>query len=65
MYSCGLRRNEVISLDLDDYHVSKEMLVVSGKRRKERTAYLVNEAAIAMMDWIKVRGDRDDLTPKS
>ena len=59
MYSCGLRRNEVTSLDLDDYHVSKEMLVVSGKRRKERTAYLVNEAAIAMMDWIKVRGDRE------
>jgi site-specific recombinase XerC len=57
MYSCGLRRNEVRSLDLDDYDSSGKRLVVSGKRHKERTAYLVNEAAMAMRDWLRIRGD--------
>ena len=47
------------SLDIEDYDLSKEMLVISGKRRKERTAYLVNEAAIAMGDWIQIRGNWD------
>ena len=44
MYSCSLRRNEVINLDLEDYDPSSGLLKVMGKRRKERTAYLLNAA---------------------
>jgi integrase len=56
MYTCGLRREEVASLDLDSYDPDTGKLVVFGKRRKERTSYLVNGAARAMGDWLTIRG---------
>jgi integrase len=59
LYTCGLRRNEVTHLDLADYDQSIQRLIVKGKRRKERTAYLVNEAAMAMKDWLRIRGNRE------
>ena len=56
MYSCGLRRSEVIALNLADYDPSNDRLRVMGKRRKERTAYVLYAAAQAMQDWLQVRG---------
>ena len=56
MYSCGLRREEVVTLDLADYDLANGRLVVRGKGNKERTAWLVNGAARAMSDWLAVRG---------
>jgi integrase/recombinase XerD len=56
MYSCGLRRAEVASLDLDNYDLETGRLVVEGKRSKERTSYLTNGALDAMADWLTVRG---------
>lgn len=56
-YSCGLRRAEVVSLDLEDYDSQTGLLKVLGKRNKERTAYLVNGAARAMADWLAIRGE--------
>lgn len=55
LYGGGLRRAEVVKLDLDDYDPETGRLVVRGKRRKERTAYLANGAARAMEDWLLVR----------
>jgi site-specific recombinase XerD len=57
MYSCGLRREEVVTLDLADYEPESGRLVVRGKGNKERTAWLTNGAARAMADWLAVRGD--------
>lgn len=57
MYTGGLRRAEVVSLDLEDYDQEAGRLVIRGKRNKERTAYLVNGAALAMGDWLNIRGD--------
>jgi site-specific recombinase XerD len=56
-YSCGLRRTEIVNLNLDDYDRDTGRLVVHGKRRKERTVYLVNGAKRAVDDWLSVRGD--------
>lgn len=56
LYGGGLRRDEVIKLDLDDYDKDSGALVVRGKRSKERTAYLVHGAAEAMADWLSLRG---------
>lgn len=56
MYSCGLRREEVVKLNIDDYDPETGKLTVRGKRSKERTAYLINGAACAMGDWLSVRG---------
>jgi site-specific recombinase XerD len=56
MYACGLRREEVVRLDLADYDANGR-LVVRGKGNKERTAYITGGAARAMSDWLAVRGD--------
>jgi site-specific recombinase XerD len=59
MYSCGLRREEVVTLDLADFEPESGRLVVRGKGNKERIAWLTNGAARAMADWLAVRGDED------
>jgi len=56
MYAAGLRREEVINLDLESYELETGALKILGKRNKERIAYLVNGAARAMADWLAIRG---------
>ena len=56
MYSCGLRREEVVTLDYADYETESGRLVVRGKGNKERTAWLTGGAARAVADWLTVRG---------
>ena len=57
MYVGGLRRAEITAIDLDDYDPETGRMVVRGKRRKERTAYLENGSGRALIDWLAVRGD--------
>lgn len=53
-YSCGLRRAEIIGLDVADY--AEGVLKVTGKRNKTRTVPIANGAAQALEDWLSVRG---------
>lgn len=57
MYSAGLRRAEVVALNLSDYSEETGELIIRGKGNKERLGYLTNGAARAMRDWLMVRGD--------
>jgi site-specific recombinase XerD len=57
LYSCGLRRAELVGLDLADYDREAGTLKVRGKGRKERLAHVVNGAAAAMADWLTIRSD--------
>jgi integrase len=57
MYSCGLRREEVVTLDRGSYDRETGRLVVHGKRNKERAIYVINGAARAMGDWLAIRGE--------
>lgn len=57
MYSCGLRREEVVTLDLADYDNESGRLVVRGKGNKERLAWLTGGAARALTDWLNIRGE--------
>ena len=41
LYSCGLRRAELVALDIEDYDVEEGTLTVRGKRNKERLAHIV------------------------
>src|SRR5581483_6809640 len=53
----GLRRSEVVALDLGDYVPESGAIIVrSGKGRKDRTTYLDGGAAAALADWLVVRG---------
>jgi len=57
LYSCGLRREETVKLDLEDYDpATGDLKVLHAKRNKQRTAYLINGAARAMADWLAARG---------
>lgn len=59
MYGCGLRRAEIVTLNISDFEVDAGRLRVHGKRKKERYAYLPTGAAGALRAWCALRGDRD------
>lgn len=54
LYSAGLRRAEIVALDLASY--SDGELRVLGKGNRERSIPITNGAAEALEDWIKLRG---------
>lgn len=63
LYSCGLRRAELVGLDLKDYDAVAGTLAIrrqddgtGPKRGKERLAHVVNGAAAALADWLLIRG---------
>lgn len=58
MYSSGLRRAEVVTLDIEDLDLKKHQLRVIGKRNKERLAFLASGAVRALDKWIEVRGSQ-------
>lgn len=57
LYAVGLRRAEVVTLNLADYDPAAGTLHVKGKRNKERLVPVVKGAAAALADWLAVRGD--------
>ena len=57
MYTCGLRRSEVVRLDLADFdQESGRLLIRSGKGNKDRSVYVTGGALLALCDWLAVRG---------
>lgn len=54
-YSCGLRRAELVRLDIGDY--KDGTLTVHGKRNKTRTVPIANGAMAALQAWLDIRGD--------
>jgi len=57
LYATGLRRAELVGLDIADYDPAVGGLILRGKRNKERTAYVDDGAAAALDDWLAARGD--------
>ncbi len=58
LYGAGLRRSEVVAIDLSDWNIVDNCLTVrSGKGDKDRTTYLDDGATAALMDWLIWRGD--------
>jgi site-specific recombinase XerD len=63
LYSGGLRRSEVVALDLSDFNQETAALTVrGGKGGKDRLVYLSGSegsgAEAAVKDWLLVRGDK-------
>jgi len=57
MYSSGMRRAELVGLDINHYNQETGELKVLGKGNKERMLYISNGAAEALADWLTTRGD--------
>lgn len=55
MYSAMLRREEAATLKREN--VLGDKLEITGKRNKQRTAYLTNGTLEAMNNWLAIRGD--------
>lgn len=57
MGSAGLRRSEVVALDLADYDpASRAIRVRGGKGNKDRETYLGSSATLTLHDWLEARG---------
>jgi integrase len=56
-YGGGLRRSEVVALDVSDYNAERtEVRVRRGKGQKARICYATNGAKLALDAWLSVRG---------
>jgi len=60
MYAAGLRRQEIVALSLGSFDRDSGQIVLTGKRNKQRTAYLTNGALDAVLDWLQLRGDQNE-----
>ncbi len=57
LYGCGLRRAELVALDLADYERSTgKLLIRSGKGRKQRIVYITGGVEKAVKGWLAARG---------
>jgi site-specific recombinase XerD len=56
LYGCGLRRAEVVALEVADYNPAENQLRVRGKRNKQRLVPALGGVAAAVGDWLAVRG---------
>lgn len=57
LVGCGLRRTELVTLDLKHYNTAEKSLKVRGKGNKDRTAFLPKDAQHYLTRWIQeVRG---------
>ena len=59
LYGTGMRRAELAGLDIGDFDSAEcSILVLNGKRRKQRTVYLTTEGCALLAAWIEARGDQ-------
>lgn len=55
LYSAGLRVGELTALNLDDLELAEQILIVRGKGKRERIAFLGDAAVAAIRAWLAVR----------
>ncbi len=55
LYGCGLRRQELVNLNLNAVETSSMQIRVLGKRNRERIVPLGRAAFQALQNWLKIR----------
>jgi len=60
MLATGVRRSEVIAININDYNTRSGLLnIQSGKGNKQRTAYLNKESRRIVKQWLNIRGKEE------
>jgi site-specific recombinase XerD len=57
LYGVGLRRSELVALNVDDYDVTHGTLSIHGKGDKPRTGYVLESVKVDLDAWAELRGD--------
>lgn len=58
LHDLGLRRSEVVNLDLEHVNLEKQKIYVQGKGKNEREPLTVpDQTCTALRNWIQVRGE--------
>lgn len=57
LYGAGLRRAEVVGLNLSDFDGDGGSLTIRGKGRKTRRGFVTNGSLDALLAWLTFRGD--------
>jgi integrase/recombinase XerC len=58
LYDLGLRRGEVVSLDMDDLDLTAGILSILGKGRTQRESLtLPSETKKVLTEWLRIRGN--------
>ncbi len=58
MYVTGIRRQEVVDLNLSDFIAKESKLRILGKGSKQREVFLSEDAVTTLEDWLSQRGRR-------
>jgi len=56
-YSSGLRLSELVGLNLAQLDLGQGLVTVTGKGNKTRRVPIGSKAAVALREWLKIRGD--------
>jgi site-specific recombinase XerD len=56
LYGIGLRRSELVRLDVVDFDSGDGVLTIRGKGNEARTAYVVEETRTVLERWLRLRG---------
>lgn len=56
LYGTGLRRSELVRLDVGDFDSESGVLTIQSKGKQMRAAYIVEEARPVLDCWLRVRG---------
>ena len=56
MYSAGLRRQEVVNLNVEDINFTNNEVLVKGKNNKQRTTVINENSMKLIKSYLKVRG---------
>jgi len=57
LYAGGLRRAEVVGLDVSDFDPETGIIIIRGKGNKERKGFVTNGSRDALDAWLSLRGD--------
>jgi len=56
LYGLGLRRSELVTLDLADYKAEAGKVLIRGKGQKPRFGYVVEGTSEPLEKWLRLRG---------